>query len=274
MSDERSTQALTERTIADFGDQWTRFQGNEGYYGSAELFRDMCGPLLDPTEVQGRRVGDIGSGTGRIVRMLLDAGAAHVLAVEPSAAVEVMRQNLVEYGDRVEFLRTTGERIPPRELDLITSIGVLHHIPDPTPVVQAACAALRPGGRMLVWLYGREGNATYLALTQPLRAITTRLPHGPVFLLARIATALLAPYVALCRHLPLPLRGYFVAVFGKMSYRKRELIVYDQLRPAYAKYYTREEAVSLLRNHGFDDVRLHHRHGYSWTVIGTRPDGR
>jgi SAM-dependent methyltransferase len=271
MRQENAVGALSERTIADFGDQWTRFQGNEGYYGSGELFADVCGPLLAPDELQDRRVADIGSGTGRIVRMLLEAGAGHVLAVEPSAAFEVLQRNVAEYGDRVHCLRRTGEGLPPTgDLDLVTSIGVLHHIPNPDPVVRAAHAALRPGGRVLIWLYGYEGNAAYLAVTQPLRALTTRLPHGAVHMVARAATAMLVPYVQLCRYLPLPLRGYFVEVFGKMAYDKQTLIVYDQLRPAYAKYYSRDEATALLRANGFTDVRVHHRHGYSWTVIGTR----
>jgi SAM-dependent methyltransferase len=267
------THGLRDRTIADFGDQWTRFQGNDGFYGSAELFADMCGPLLAPADVRGLQVADIGSGTGRIVQMLLDAGAAHVVAVEPSAACEVLRRNLAAFGNRVECVQARGEDLPrDRAFDLVTSIGVLHHIPDPAPVVRAAFEAVRPGGRVLVWLYGREGNGLYLALTEPLRAITTRLPHAPVFALARLLTALLVPYVWLCRRLPLPLRGYFADVFGHMAYDKRELIVYDQLRPAYAKYYTRDEAAALLADGGFTDVRLHHRHGYSWTVSGTRPE--
>lgn len=266
-------QALRDRTIADFGDQWTRFRTNEGYYGSSELFADVCGPLLSADDVRGRRVADIGSGTGRIVRMLLEAGAAHVIAVEPSDAFPVLQRNLEAFGNRVECIRATGEHLPTgRVLHLVTSIGVLHHIPDPAPVARAAFDALAPGGRLLVWLYGREGNRAYLALTQPLRALTTRLPHAPVLALARLLTVLLVPYIALCRRLPLPLRGYFVDVFGRMAYDKRELIVYDQLRPAYAKYYTRQEAVDLLERAGFVDVRVHHRHGYSWTAIGTKPD--
>src|SRR5688500_2865869 len=173
--------ALRDRTIADFGDQWTRFQTNEGYYGSSELFADVCGPLLAAEEVRGRRVADIGSGTGRIVRMLLETGAAHVIAVEPSDAFPVLQRNLEEFGNRVECIRATGEHLPTgRVLHLVTSIGVLHHIPDPAPVARAAFDALTPGGRFLVWLYGREGNRAYLALTQPLRAVTTRLPHAPV----------------------------------------------------------------------------------------------
>jgi hypothetical protein len=56
-----------------------------------------------------------------------------------------------------------------------------------------------------------------------------------------------------------------------MSPEKRRLIMYDQLNPAYAKYYTRSEAENLLLNGGFINVRVHHHHGYSWTVIGTKP---
>jgi SAM-dependent methyltransferase len=270
MSDPNS-RTLARQTIADFGDQWTRFTDNEGFYGSATLFEDICGPLLPPDSMAGQRAAEIGSGTGRIVRMMIACGAAHVVAVEPSAAFDVLQRNVEEYGGRVECVRATGEQIPRRGFDLVLSIGVLHHIPEPAPVVRAAFDALKPGGRILVWLYGREGNALYLSLTLPLRAITTRLPHQAVHALARAFTAALIPYVWLCRRLPLPLAGYFANVFGHMERGKQVLIVYDQLRPAYAKYYSRSEAIALLADAGFVDVRAHHRHGYSWTVMGTRP---
>jgi SAM-dependent methyltransferase len=266
-----SKPTLSERTIADFGDQWTAFQGNEGFYGSTELFLDVCGPLLDPEEIRGRRITDIGSGTGRIVQMLMGAGAAHVTAVEPSAAFEVLQRNVAQYGDRVTCVHATGDRLPAGDYDYVVSIGVLHHIPDPAPVVAAARRALRPGGRMVAWLYGREGNAAYLALAMPARALTVRLPRAVVLALARAANALMTPYIAMCRSLPLPLAGYFTEVFGRMSHDKRVLIIYDQLKPAYAKYYSRHEAIALLESQGLVNVRVHHRHGYSWTVIGTKP---
>jgi hypothetical protein len=60
-------------------------------------------------------------------------------------------------------------------------------------------------------------------------------------------------------------------VFGKLSRQHRSLVIYDQLCPAYARYYKQAEARSLFEHAGFRDVRLHHRHGYSWTVIGTKP---
>jgi hypothetical protein len=60
-------------------------------------------------------------------------------------------------------------------------------------------------------------------------------------------------------------------VIRRLSWKKRYLNIYDQLNPAYAKYYRRDEAIALLADAGFVDVRVHHRHGYSWTVRGTRP---
>ena len=77
-------------------------------------------------------------------------------------------------------------------------------------------------------------------------------------------------YAWLCRWLPLPLRAYMRNVMAGMTWRQRVLTVYDQLNPTTAKYYSEQEARALLEETGFSEVRLHRRHGYSWTVIGTR----
>lgn len=260
------------RTIADFGEQWSVYRDNEGYYGSLELFRDMFLPLVAPEEVSGRRVADIGSGTGRIVRMLLEAGAAHVLAVEPSKSFEVLKANLAGAAGRVSFLNASGEALPPAaDLDFVFSYGVLHHIVDPLPTARAAFKALRPGGKFVLWVYGREGNGLYLALVLPLRLVTGRLPHTALAALARVLGELTDGYIFLCRFLPLPMRRYMREVMARLSPEKRRLNIYDQLNPAHAKYYTREECAELLARAGFIGVKLHHRHGYSWSAVGTKP---
>ena len=58
---------------------------------------------------------------------------------------------------------------------------------------------------------------------------------------------------------------------GKFPPERRVQVIFDQMKPAYAKYYRREEAMQLVRSAGFENVRVHHRHGYSWTVLGTKP---
>ena len=258
-------------TIRDFGRQWSIFRDNEGFYGSVELFSDILSPFINADEIRGCRVAEIGSGTGRIVNMLLEAGAKHVVALEPSDAFEVLCRN-IKQPEKASCLKMTGDQLPADgDLDYIFSIGVLHHIPDPKPVIEAAFRALRPGGRFLVWLYGKEGNALYFAMLTPLRVLTKRLPHFALSVLARIACWSLLFYTKLCHRLSLPLQEYMVAVFEKMSPEKRRLIIYDQLNPSYSKYYTQREAENLLIDGKFENVRTHHRHGYSWTVIGTKP---
>ena len=272
MSSTDTSHLETQRTIDDFGEQWTRYTTNDGYYASPELFEDICGPLLDVSDLAGASVGDIGSGTGRIVRMILSAGAARIVAVEPSDAYDVLKANTAQWAGRIEYIRGRGEAIPSdRNLDYVFSIGVLHHIYDPTPVVRAAFEALRPGGKFVAWLYGREGNEAYLRFVEPLRRITVKLPQPALAAVSHVLNLCLGLYIPLCRVLPLPLRGYMTNVIGRFSWSKRFLVIYDQLNPAIARYYTQAEAKALLVDAGFVEVGLHHRHGYSWTVVGTKP---
>lgn len=263
---------LRDRSIRDFGDQWTRFTRNEGYYASRELLRDIVEPLLPVAEVEGARTADIGSGTGRIVRMLAASGAASIVAVEPSDAYDVLKENVADLGSLVACVRGRGEELPgDATYDLVLSIGVLHHIPDPSPTVRRIHAALCPGGRLLIWLYGEEGNRLYLALVRPLRAVTKRLPHRLLLLVCRVLDLPLVAYMALCRRMEsLPLSAYMRGHLGRLDAYARRLTIYDQLNPAWAKYYRKDEAEALLKDAGFVEVRSHHRHGYSWTVMGVK----
>lgn len=260
------------RTIRDFGEQWQAFPSNSGYYASQALLADILGPLLPPEALRGCRVADLGSGTGRIVGMLLGAGAEHVTAVEPSQGFEVLQANLAEAGGRVRCLKVTGDQLPPEEnLDYVVSIGVIHHIPDPLPVLKAAYAALRPGGRVVIWVYGQEGNRLYLSLANPVRLVAARLPHIVLWLLSWSLLPLLAAYMAICRVLPLPMRDYMRNHLGRLSTQQIVLTIYDQLNPTHAKYYRKDEVFELLATAGFKDIELYHRHGYSWTAIGVKP---
>lgn len=263
---------LQARTIADFGEQWTRYPDNAGFFGSVELFNDIFNPLLSDRDVQGRRVAEIGAGTGRFVRILALAGATAVVAVEPSDAFQVLQANTQAERDRIVYLHTTGDRLPPSgDLDYVFSIGVMHHIPDPAPVAAAAFRALRPGGTFAIWVYGREGNTFYLAVAGSLWWLTRRLPHGGLDLFVKALYPAFWVYMTACRWLPLPLAEYMRRVMRPLTPEKRRVVIYDQLNPAYAKYYTRKEAEELLTRQGFVGVRLHHRHGYSWTVTGLTP---
>jgi SAM-dependent methyltransferase len=263
---------LRDRTIRDFGEQWTRYPDAAGYLGSVELLSDTLEPLLAPAALSGRRVGEIGSGTGRVVRQVLASGAAHVVALEPSDAFDVLVSNTRDLRDRITYVRATGDRFPATgDLDYVFALGVLHHIPDPAPVLRAALGALRSGGTLFVWVYAHEGNRLYVGVARALRTFTPRLPHPALAVLARLIDLPLVAYMEACRVLPLPMRSYMRNVLARLSGPHRRLTIYDQLNPAYARYYNEEEIRELVSTAGFGDVRLHHRHGYSWSVLGSKP---
>lgn len=263
---------LTAKTIDDFGEQWSSYKNSPGYYGSKELLQDLFGTLLETTQLEEKRVAEIGSGTGRIVDMLLDAGATNVMAIEPAkGAFDVLVENTTSRKDRITYLQKPGNEIPKgSDLDYVFSIGVIHHIPDPKPVIAASYDALKSGGKMLIWIYGHEGNEAYLSFALPLRKVTKLLPHPILVVLTWILVIFLDIYIALCRFIPLPMHVYMREVLANFKHSVRRMTIYDQLNPAYAKYYFQNDAEALLTNAGFTDVNSYHRHGYSWTVIGTK----
>ncbi|MBF0260947.1 MAG: class I SAM-dependent methyltransferase [Magnetococcales bacterium] len=267
--------ARRDQTIRDFSEKWDNFQTNEGYHASVEWSQEKLGPLINlRADLPGKRVAEIGSGSGRLIGQLCECGASFVLALEPSSGgFQALKENTKAWSDRITYLNERGDKLPAdADLDIIFSIGVLHHIPDPRPVVDAAWRALRPGGRMIIWLYGYEGNRAYLCFTLPLRWLTVRMPHAWLTTLSGWLVKLTDVYTFFCRYLPLPLRHYFVETFSRFTPERRLVAIYDQLDPRHAKYYTKQEAMELLRASGFEDIQIYQYKGYSWSVCGGKPD--
>jgi len=268
----RDLMQARDKTINDFGDQWTRHRENEGRYASTEQFADIIAPFLMPADFKDARCADIGSGTGRIVNMLLAAGAAHVTAIEPSRAFDVLMRNTANASDKVTYLNVRGDELPAQDFDFVISIGVIHHIPEPKPVLEAAFHALKSGGALLIWVYGHEGGRLYQTIFLPVRAITRKLPVRVNEAIAAAIYPVTIAYGWLTGALPfLPLRRYMQEVYMRFDPLVRRLIIVDQINPQWAKFYRREEIEGLVCNAGFAQVRAHHRHGYSWTVIGLKP---
>lgn len=264
-------QVVEQEVIDQFGQQWTSFQRNEGYYADLSVFKDILGDLLPLEVLKGAIVAEVGSGTGRIVNMLELAGASKIVAIEPSKAMLPLRRNTNHIKDKIVYINKTGAEWSYPGLEYVFSIGVLHHIVDPAPTVANVFNNLKSGGRFLIWLYGKEGNELYLSLFQPLRALTAKLPDSILHL---IAWSLLLPlniYVQIAKIFPVPMRKYMLQHIAKLNQYSRRITIYDQLNPTWAKYYTKQEAIELLSSAGFKDIQIFHRHSYSWTLIGTKP---
>ncbi len=261
-------------TISDFSEQWTTFTHNSGYFASEALLQDHFGPLLTVSDVAGGRVCEVGSGNGRFINLFAKY-ARSVLALEPSEAVHVSEAYNKAH-DNVRHLQldiynvdeAVRQRIGPFEW--VFCIGVLQFLDEPVAALVKMREMLAPGGSLVVWVYGKENNGAYLFFVRTLRTITTRISHRNLMRVARALAHPLRAYIGLCRIVPLPLREYLRRVLAKCDRETLVLNIYDQLNPRITWYWSKSEFESMLREAGFDDVRLHHRHGYSWTARAVR----
>jgi SAM-dependent methyltransferase len=264
------SKSLSEKTIEDFGKQHQRFSESGGYYVSLDILGDVLGPLMTVKEFEGLNVLDLGSGTGRWVQIFHDAGAKTIAAVEPSPAIEVGRKKNAGLKN-VSYHNVAGDKMPDGQYDIIFSYGVIHHIPEPDPVVKRAYEVLQPGGRLVIWLYGRENNGLYLGFVHALRLVTVPISNRALEIVSAALVPLVRAYSSVSRVLSLPLRGYMRKFVDRIDDYTLKHVIYDQLDPHYAKYYRRQEAIDLIEKAGFVNIQLYHRENYSWTVVATKP---
>jgi SAM-dependent methyltransferase len=130
---------------------------------------------VDPRELAGRLVLDAGCGGGRYARLLGRQGA-RVIGVDLSSAVDKAAELCADLPE-VEIVQADLLDLPVAEgaFDLVYSIGVLHHTPDPRRAFGQIARRVKPGGRLAVWLY-RRNTLPQEWLNTALRAVSTRLP--------------------------------------------------------------------------------------------------
>ncbi len=174
------------RTKAAYGLQWNRFRIVRPDEDRA-TFRNRTG--LSDSDLRAALVLDAGCGMGRYVRVAAELGA-RVVGIDLSAAVAAARDltaNLPGVGlVRGDLLR------PPFEagtFDHIYSLGVLDHTPNPRAAFLALARLLRPGGRIVIWVYPREKPALERVI-QIHRAVSTRLPLGLLVALSHLTAPL------------------------------------------------------------------------------------
>lgn len=250
-----------------FGYEWGRYAELKGIY--EEQFRRWT-PFMTPEDWRGRSFVDVGCGMGRNSHWPMSYGAAGGLAIDiderslasaratlaPHPTMEVRRQSAYELGEVERF-------------DLAFSIGVIHHLAHPGIALANMVRAVKPGGRVMVWVYGRENNGWIVRFADPLRkALFSRLPIGLVHALSLAPTAVL--WLAL--RLGLDRLEYF-RLIRRFDFAHLRSIVFDQMLPKIANYWTRAEVEALMTGAGLEEVRLAWVNEISWAAIGTKPQG-
>lgn len=222
---------------------------------------------LPPEEWRGACFLDVGCGMGRNSFWAMQLGAREGVAVDiDERSLSAARSNLAGFA-AVQVMRSSAYDLAfSNRFDIAFAIGVIHHLERPAEALERMVRAVRPGGRVLIWVYGRRGNRWLLCVLDPLRRMLfSRLPVALVHHLSLYPTGLLWLLLRLGLR-----RGAYFRLLGRFRFRHLRAIAFDQMLPRIAHYWSREEVLQLMQNAGLENIRIADVNGMSWSAIGVR----
>ena len=265
-----------QRATADaFGYEWTHFSQLENTYESE--FLDWIKPI-GKDFFPGKVVLDAGCGKGRHAGLAAEFGAAEVIGVDISNAVDAAFANTRRVFN-IHIIQADIYDLPLKaSFDYAYTIGVLHHLPDPKSGFLSLIQHLKDGGRVSAWVYGAEGNRWITHLVSPIRTlVTSRVPRGLTKALALcvaipLQLALRLLYRPVNDRLPMLKKflfynDYLYSISG-FSFRENYSTVFDHLVAPTAFYIYRDEFTSWFAEGGLTDWNISWRNSNSWRGTG------
>lgn len=234
---------------------------------------------IDPKELAGKKILDIGVGTGRFADPVTRSGG-HVTGIDLSLAVETAMEN-VGRREGTNIVQANCFDLPfkKQSFDVIYSIGVLHHTPDCKAAFEGALPYLKPGGTIVIWLYNAHvwaPGSLLETVNAAWRSITTRLPSRLLYALCLLEL----PHYYLRKipgfeqllHLLLPGFIYHAIPKTNDSERVREHILdtFDWYSPKYQSKHTIQEVFDWFEKAGLNNIRVMQ---YPVALSGQKPAG-
>lgn len=271
-----------EEYVSSFGFEWNRFSSTQLDHAEAvkeeAISKDAEGQVQYQTfstrkgresydtfyhktgfteeELEGKRVLDAGCGTGRFADVASAAGA-EVFACDLSLAVEACQRNFGQR-DNIHVLQADIFKLPfaPGSFDLIYSLGVLHHTPDTREAFLSLVPLLKPGGKIVIWVYDKQEWSgllpPYYLVSDFLRRWTSQWEAERLLRFCRVRARL-------HRLTRIPLLGIFFERLWPGSvhpeYEWRVLDTFDWYSPKYQWKHTREEVEGWFREVGLTEIK-------------------
>lgn len=265
------------RTIASFGDEWTRFDqqamsDEEALAVFDDYFRVFPWNRLAP-QAEGF---DMGCGSGRWAKWVLPkVGRLH--CIDPSEAIEVAKRNLAEFSNAT-FHKALVDDVPLPEdsQDFGYSLGVLHHVPDTEAAIRSCVRLLKPGAPLLLYLYyAFDNRPLWFRLiwraSDLVRRLISRMPaavkHLSTDVIATFIYWPLARLAKLAEYLGLDARNIPLYYYRDHSFYTMRTDARDRFGTPLEQRFTREQLVGMMGRAGLEDMRFSDTAPF-WCVVG------
>lgn len=253
--------------VGNFSFEWQLHRktqlDNEFSDRSRRAFREKTG--VDPEDLRGKRVLDVGVGTGRFADVVARCGAETV-GIDLSYAVETAWENVGSLpGTNIVQADLFALPFEQESFDFIYSIGVLHHTPDCKQAFLQLVRYLRPGGIIAIWVYDAhtwKPGSLLETSNRFWRAISTKLPSRMLYALCLLELPLYflrkIPGFDQALHLLLPgLIYHAIPKFNDHDEIKEHVLdVFDWYSPKFQSKHTYPEVFAWFEEAGLENIRV------------------
>jgi len=251
----------------EWKEQWSKFGYNESF-----LFKDWIYPVKIE-DFKDKSVLECGCGGGQHTSFMAPY-AKEIVAVDLNT-IEIAKECNRKF-DNIQYIGADVSTMDlDRKFDIVLSIGVVHHTDNPDKTVENFIRHLKKGGRLVLWVYSKEGNFCVEKIVEPLRKIfLKKMKRNHLIKLSQFLTFLLYVPVYTIYLLPfkwLPYYEYF-SNFRKLSFNRNTLNVFDKLNAPQVEFINRERVDQWLNTNTFDDVHISSYKGVSWRASGRKKD--
>jgi SAM-dependent methyltransferase len=160
-----------------------------------------------------------------------------------------------------------------KQFDIVFSIGVINHTDDPDATIQNLIKHVKPGGRLILWVYSKEGNFLVRSLVEPFRRLFLRnLNKKTLINISKIITFFLYVPVYSIYLLPIKFMPYYhyFQNFRILSFYRNMLNVFDKLNAPQVEFIDYLRIKSWFNQKDFDNVYISSYKGVSWRGSGTK----
>ena len=222
--------------------------------------------ILKPKDFKDKRILDAGCGIGRNSYWPLLYGAKEVIAFDHDRnIVKVARKNLSNFKNVKIYYQSIYRMKYKDFFDIAFSIGVVHHLKYPQKAITNLINSVKKNGTILIWVYSKEGNERIVGIVNLLRYFTSRLPLQVADILSYLLTAFLLVYLKIIKQT----NPYFQQI-SKFKFWHIRSIVFDQLIPQIANYWSRDEVLAFFKDKRLKNIKIFRVNNNSWTVTAQK----